>query len=75
MKIKSAIVGEIKKYIFIKVVLDEHEFTIRVCTSNGKIEGDESHGLTTNYITYFHDVPLSVRKKHFDQIKSYVESL
>jgi len=73
MEIYSAKTKMVEKLVEVNLGHETEAFTVSVRTKDGKVVGDFKNGLTTSRLSYFHDTPEEERKKHFEQIKKYVE--
>lgn len=73
MKINSAKTETVEKTITLSITVKRKTFEVTVYTIDGKVQGDGIKGYSTSYLTYFHVCSDTVRKKHFNQIKKYVE--
>ncbi len=74
MKIEKAVIISTKHEISVVVSHKKKEFMLDIQMLDGHVIGDAENGVRTSYFTYFHEVPLKVRQKHFNQIRKYVEN-
>jgi hypothetical protein len=74
MKIYSARTVRTEKWVRLKVSHGVKAFEISVLTVDGKLKhSSHKQGIATSYLTYFNEVPEKTRKKHYEEIKKYVE--
>jgi hypothetical protein len=63
----------ITKWIEVKVRYDRKDWTFSVRTKDGKVDGNYKNSIGTSAISYFNKYSDRIRKKHFEQIKAFVE--
>lgn len=73
IKILKAKTIKVKKWVTVTVAYKNLFFKVHVECIDGMVSGNPESGLYTHVLEYFNTVPLSIRKKHFEQIKKYVE--